>query len=140
MGVHLFRVFVGINGMSESTLKTGYQDWIDTYSEWADDLQSHSVSQRTTPSAGDTYYGGDARFLQDHSVSTILSDIESLLQGNVDWYRIGYHNCANRPEDGTDGDCSFDANVDPDATAVEWTASGVTIPSSIPDFPSSAYS
>lgn len=137
MAVHMFRCFVWHPNTSVTEIQNTIDNWLSSHDEWLEDHVSHTVSLNASLVDDSVeYYAVDVRFETTDTVSTLLGDVTNDLEGSVEWYRIGYHSCTH---DGDGGDCSFDPSVDTDAVAREWTASSVTIPSEVPDFPADAY-
>lgn len=126
MTVHMIRIFSHWpDGYTESDINTAIQNWVDNHTEWTADLTAHTISglNTNTDGSGTDYFRGDFRFEWSDDKTALLDDCETTLQSNVDWYRLGYHQCTH---DGS-GACDWDDKR-------EWSASGVTIPSDIPDF------
>lgn len=115
--------------MSVTDLEARIDDWVTSNGDWENDDLAYPLTERNTADdgSGEPYHRIDVRFLPDNSKANLLQKFEDKLQNKVDWYRIGYHACTHRPDDGSSGPCGWDD--DP-----EWTAKDVTIPADIPEF------
>lgn len=128
MTVHMFRCFIGRGPMSTDDLESRIDDWVRSNAEWIGDSTEHTLTERTTDidGTGETYHSIDVRFLPEDSKANLQQKFEDKLVNKVDWYRIGYHACTHRDNDGSSGPCSWDSRM-------EWTAKDVAIPSGVPD-------
>lgn len=131
MTVHMFRCYIG-RDQSQYTvaeLESTFNDWVAANGEWTGDAVEHTLTERNTAmdGSGDTYYGGDVRFLPENAKDTLLQKLTDKLENKTLWYRVGYHACTHRPDDGSSGACSWD-------DAVEWTAKDESIPGAVPSF------
>ena len=127
MTVHMFRCFIGRGPMSRTDLDTRITEWVSSNGEWAGDSVAHTLSERSTASdgSGTTYDALDVRFLPDNSKANLQQKLTDKLENKVAWYRVGYHACTHRDDDGSSGPCSWD-------DVIEWTAKDVTIPDGVP--------
>lgn len=127
MTVHMIRIYSHWpDGYTESDINTSVQNWEDNHTEWTADTVSHTITGVNTEidGTGTDYLRGDFRFKWSDDKTILLDDLETTLQSDVDWYRVGYHQCTH---DGSGGGCNWDDKR-------EWTASNVTIPAGVPDF------
>ena len=127
----MFRVFIGRDPdqYSVQELEDAFDDWVESNAQWTEDAVAHVLTERNTDidGSGETYYGGDVRFLEDDSKDNLLQKFTDKFENKVKWYKVGYHACTHRDGDGSSGPCSWD---DKD----EWTDKDQTIPSGVPDF------
>lgn len=127
MTIHMIRIFSHWpDGYTVDDIDQEVQTWVDNHTEWLDDSVEHTISGHNTAidGSGTDYLVGDFRFEWTDDKTTLLDNCEATLQDHVDWYRLGYHECTH---DGDGAPCGWDDKV-------EWTASGVSIPSDISDF------
>lgn len=85
------------------------EDWVASYNET---LETERLDlTHVDSSAGDTstpeHTVGHWRFAWHEDHTQLLDDLESDLQGEVDWYRIKYHECDHDQSEGRVG-CSWD--------------------------------
>jgi hypothetical protein len=94
--------------ISESQANQLVDQWLATYTPWADDPTPHDISLIDDPlTDSPQYFHGDLRFERDSSMTTIREQIETDLAGVTDWYRVAYHQCTHDESEVTD--CSWDA-------------------------------
>lgn len=106
-------------------IDSAVQDWVSSYSEWAEDHITHVISLSTAPS-GTEWVTGDFRFLSSDDKTALLNDAESTLQNEVNWYRLGYHICSHDEQSTTS--CGWE-------DVREWTKNkNTTIPSEVQTF------
>lgn len=109
MTVHMVRIFSHFpDGYTVDQINDRVQNWVDNHTEWSEDPISHAVVERQAGwpvDPGTVYLTGDFRFMPEDDKTALLDDAEAALQGNVSWYRLGYHVC-DHDEDGQGG-CSW---------------------------------
>lgn len=125
MTVHMFRVFVGQGPMSVPDLDSRINDWVTSNGEWEDDSIHHHLRMIRTESGDFLCHMVDVRFVPDNSKANLLQKFEDKLKDKTGWYRVGYHECNSRSQDGPCPGWS---------DSVEWTAKDVSIPQEVPTF------
>lgn len=127
MTVHMFRVYLGPGNTPLSQIETQLNGWMNSNPEWEGDNVSHVLRRQQSIETGAEYYALDVRFLPASGKANIQQALESRLQGQVAWYRVGYHQCTHREGDGSSGPCDW-------ADSTEWSASGESVPQGVPTF------
>lgn len=126
MTVHMFRCFIGRGKMGIADLEAAIGGWVASNAEWENDSVEHTLHERVTD-GGETYYSIDVRFLPDNDKPNLQQKFTDKLENKVSWYRVGYHACTHRGDDGSTGPCNWD-------DIEEWTDKDVNVPDGVKTF------
>lgn len=124
MSIHMFRLCVSQNGLSQAELESRVQSWVDNHTKWNGGNTAFSIRLIDPIDETDIeYYRGDFRFEKTDVKDNILQKLTDKLDNKVSWYQVGYHSCSHDETDASP--CGWDSTI-------QWSDKDVSIPDHVP--------
>jgi hypothetical protein len=92
-------------GVTLQQAQDAVQQWLDQHTRTVEDEEVPLFVRDEQGSSAPPHFEGTYRFTLDSTRSTLLDEIENVLQQVVDWYIVAYHGCTHDEDGG--GDCTW---------------------------------